>query len=108
MMKLGQPLNYLVRIDEKIFVLFSLAIYTLSTFVQLNEFFECVQRTGHSEREREKREGEKWVGEEIDAMTDNILSTLFSLPGKRVRWKEITKSERERSLRISALFSYAL
>ncbi len=46
-------------------------------FVELNEFFfKCMFNIG--ERESEKEE-EKWVGDEIDAMKDNILFFLFSL-----------------------------
>jgi hypothetical protein len=30
-------------------------------------------------REKERKRKEKWVGDEIDAMTDNILFFFFSL-----------------------------
>jgi hypothetical protein len=54
---------FILSIDEKIFVLCS--------FVELNEFFfECMFNI--RERGREEKE-EEWVGDEIDAMMDNIL-----------------------------------
>ncbi len=34
------------------------------------------------------------MGDEIDAMTDNILSTLFSSRERRVRWKRNNKKKK--------------
>jgi hypothetical protein len=49
------------------------------------------------------------VGDEIDAMTDNILSTLFSSREREFVGKEITKKKgRTLDAKFSTLFSFAL
>jgi hypothetical protein len=51
------------------------------------------------------------VGDEIDAMTDNILSTLFSSRERRVRWKRNNKTKKGKEnvrYEFSTLFSFAL
>ena len=73
---------------------------TRSKFVELNEFLLLFflnvrafinERTGHIGR---ASEGKKWVGDEIDATTDNILSTLFVPPGERVSVEREITNER--------------
>jgi hypothetical protein len=49
------------------------------------------------------------VGDEIDAMTDNVLSTLFSSREREFVGKEITEKAKENvRCEFSTLFSFAL
>ena len=97
---------------ENRFVLFSFSLLfsrAERTFAELNEFFECVRApsTNRTQSEREREEKRMGWENEIDAMTDNILSThtrthTYFLPGKRIRWKENVRRQ------TSMLFSFAL
>ena len=81
----------------------SFLLFPRRSLSKLTNFLKCtfnVYRTNASPTNRtQQEEGRKWVGDEIDAMTDNILSTLFSSREGEFVGKEITKSTRRRRRR---------